>query len=238
MKSVVIAALAIMATTAQPLLAQADAPLPVMQAPEASPAMVLPANTAVMLRMNSELSSKTAKEGSMFDLSVADPVMVDGYVVIPMNARAVGEVTWLTGKGAFGKSGKMNIELRYIEVAGRRIPIKGSFRQEGEGNTAATIGGVIAAGVFAGFITGKTAIIPVTANCRPSPRMKSRWRRRVVLRPCWASRHRSPPATRPRPAPRHCRPPGQRRAGRWSTRRWRSTSNKPDLAVAHRTRHG
>ena len=114
--------------------------------------MVLPANTAVMLRINSELSSKTAKEGSMFDLSVADPVMVDGYVVIPMNARAVGEVTWLTGKGAFGKSGKMNIELRYIEVAGRRIPIKGSFRQEGEGNTAATIGGVIAAGVFAGFI--------------------------------------------------------------------------------------
>ena len=160
MKSVVIAALAIMSATAQPLLAQADAPLPVMQPPEASPAMVLPANTAVMLRMNSELSSKTAKEGSMFDLSVADPVMVDGYVVIPMNARAVGEVTWLTGKGAFGKSGKMNIELRYIEVAGRRIPIKGSFRQEGEGNTAATIGGVIAAGVFAGFITGKTAIIP------------------------------------------------------------------------------
>ena len=153
MKSVVIAALVIMSATAQPLLAQADAPLPVMQPPEASPAMVLPANTAVMLRMNSDLSSKTAKEGSMFDLSVADPVMVDGYVVIPMNARAVGEVTWLTGKGAFGKSGKMNIELRYIEVAGRRIPIKGSFRQEGEGNTAATIGGVIAAGVFAGFIT-------------------------------------------------------------------------------------
>ena len=63
--------------------------MPVMQAPEANPAMVLPANTAVMLRMNSELSSKTAKEGSMFDLSVADPVMVDGYVVIPMNARAI-----------------------------------------------------------------------------------------------------------------------------------------------------
>ena len=52
MKSVVIAALAIMSATAQPLLAQADAPLPVMQPPEASPAMVLPANTAVMLRMN------------------------------------------------------------------------------------------------------------------------------------------------------------------------------------------
>jgi hypothetical protein len=96
----------------------------------------------------------------MFDLSVAETVMVDGYVVIPANARAAGEVTWHTGKGAFGKSAKMNIELRYVEVAGRRIPITGSFRQEGEGNTAATIGGVIAAGVFAGFITGKTAVIP------------------------------------------------------------------------------
>ena len=103
----------------------------------------------------------------MFDLSVADPVMVDGYVVIPMNARAVGEVTWLTGKGAFGKSGKMNIELRYIEVAGRRIPIKGSFRQEGEGNTAATIGGVIAAGSALRFcLSGACGVMPLGSKGR------------------------------------------------------------------------
>ncbi|EQB31902.1 hypothetical protein [Sphingobium ummariense] len=161
MKSAIACSVAILCTVAQPTTAQTAAPLPVAPTPEAgSAAMTLPANTEVMLRMNSDLSSKTAREGTMFDLSVATPVMVEGFVVIPMNARAVGEVTWLTGKGAFGKSGKMNIELRYIEVAGRRIPVKGSYRQEGEGNTAATIGGVIAAGVFAGFITGKTAVIP------------------------------------------------------------------------------
>ncbi len=145
-----------------PLLAQDQAPLPVAlaPAPDAQSGGVLPANTPIMLRMNQDLSSKTAQEGTMFDLSVAEEVMANGYIVIPRNAHAVGEVTWRTGKGAFGKSAKMNIELRYVEVAGRRVPISGTFRQEGEGNTVATVGGVIAAGVFAAFITGKTAVIP------------------------------------------------------------------------------
>lgn len=77
-----------------------------------------------------------------------------------MEQRGVGEVTWKTGKGAFGKSGKMEIELRYVEVGGKRIPIEGKYRQEGEGNTVATIGTALLAGVFAGFVTGKSAKIP------------------------------------------------------------------------------
>lgn len=36
----------------------------------------------------------------------------------------------------------------------------GEFRQEGEGNTVATGVGVLAIGVFAGFITGKRARLP------------------------------------------------------------------------------
>src|SRR5690606_17197355 len=72
----------------------------------------------------------------------------------------VGRITWLTDKGAFGKSGKMDIELEYIEVAGQRIDVDGTYRQEGEGNTVATIGGVVLVGVFAAFITGKSGRIP------------------------------------------------------------------------------
>jgi hypothetical protein len=84
----------------------------------------------------------------------------DGFVVIPKGARATGEITWRTGKGAFGKSGKMDIELRYVEVGGKRVPLVGSFRQEGEGNAVGTVAGVIVAGVFAAFITGKSGRIP------------------------------------------------------------------------------
>ena len=54
----------------------------------------------------------------------------------------------------------MDIELRYVEIGDKRVPLSGSFRQEGEGNTVATIGGVILAGVFAAFITGKSGRIP------------------------------------------------------------------------------
>lgn len=129
-------------------------------APTSSATRNLPANTEVLLSMNEELSTKKNEEGDTFYMTVVHNVVHDGYVVIPKGARATGEITWRTGKGAFGKSGKMEIELRYVEVGGKRVPLVGNFRQEGEGNTVATIGGVIAAGVFAAFITGKSGRIP------------------------------------------------------------------------------
>lgn len=54
----------------------------------------------------------------------------------------------------------MDIELEHLDMSGRRISLDGSYRQDGDGATLATIGGVILAGVFAGFITGKSGIIP------------------------------------------------------------------------------
>jgi hypothetical protein len=144
-----------------PLMAQEAALAPVIAQPRAeAPETALPANTELTLRVNDEVSSSAAQEGDTFALSVVHDVVMNGYVVIPAGSRAVGEVTWKTGKGAFGKSGKLAVELRYVEVGGRRLPIEGKFRQEGEGNTVATVAGVIAVGVFAGFITGKTAVIP------------------------------------------------------------------------------
>lgn len=147
-----------------PIVAAAQddfAPLPVTTVQE-QPSAMLPANTELRFQLNQDLTTKgqSWNEGDTFSLSLAQDVIVDGFVVIPRGSRGVGRITWLTSKGAFGKSGKMDIELEYVEVAGRRIDIEGTYRQEGEGNTVATVGGVIAAGVFAGFITGKSATIP------------------------------------------------------------------------------
>ena len=130
------------------------------QAPQPLKTLTLPANSELVVRLNGELSTKQNKEGDPFTLSVAQDVMKDGFVVIPKGSKAVGEVTWLTGKGAFGKSGKMEIEVRYAEVSGQRIPLVGKFRQEGEGNTVATVGALAIVWVAAPFITGKTGRIP------------------------------------------------------------------------------
>lgn len=120
----------------------------------------MPANTELLLSMNEELNTKRNQEGDTFYMSVVHEVRVGDHVAIPKGARAAGEITWRTGKGAFGKSGKMDIALRYVEVQGQRLPLVGTFRQEGEGNTVGTVAGVIAAGVFAAFITGKSGVIP------------------------------------------------------------------------------
>lgn len=122
----------------------------------------LPANTEVTLSMNEELTTKGGRieTGHKFALTLTHDVTIGDYVVIPRGTPGFGEVTWKTGKGAFGKSGKMEVELRYLDLNGRRIPVTGKYRQEGEGNTVATVGGVILAGVFAGFVTGKSARIP------------------------------------------------------------------------------
>jgi hypothetical protein len=154
-------AVALIATpaTAQDMTAPAAQPL-LAQPLAAAPQLTLPANTEILLSLNEELTSKRSREGDKFSLTVVHDVLLNDMVVIPKGSRGVGEVTWKTGKGAFGKSGKMEIQLRYLEANGRQVPIEGKYRQEGEGNTVATVAGVIAAGVFAGFITGKTAIIP------------------------------------------------------------------------------
>jgi hypothetical protein len=122
----------------------------------------LPANTEVLVSMNEELTTKGGKVevGSKFRLTVVNDVKLGEYIVVPRGTPATGEVTWKTGKGAFGKSGKMEIDLRHIDLNGRVIPITGHYRQEGEGNTVGTVAGVIAAGVFAGFVTGQSALIP------------------------------------------------------------------------------
>lgn len=138
-----------------PLIATPIAPPPPTQAS-------LPANTEILVRMNEELTTRGGKVdvGTTFRMSVVDDVRIGNFVVIPRGTPAIGEVTWKTGKGAFGKSGKMEIDIRYIDLNGRRIPLSGHYRQEGEGNTVATVAAVVAVGVFGAFVTGKSATIP------------------------------------------------------------------------------
>lgn len=119
----------------------------------------LPANSEIWVSPNAEVNSKRMKQGDKFDMSVSRDVMLGNYVVIPRGTRAVGQISFRTGKGSFGKSGKMEFEVVDIELGGRTIPVKGHYRIEGNGNTGATVGAVVAVGVFAAFVTGHSASI-------------------------------------------------------------------------------
>ena len=86
-------------------------------------------------------------------------VMQDGYIVIPRGTVGEGTVTYRTGKGSFGKSGKIEVQVNSLSLNGMTIPLTGKHRQEGEGNTGATVGAVIAVGVLSAFVTGHSAVI-------------------------------------------------------------------------------
>jgi hypothetical protein len=154
----IVAGCAMLAAPAQ-LFAHAS-PVTPASYPGAQTEFVLPADTPLTLAMNEDLSSREARIGGMFYMTVAQDVRIDGYVVIPRGTPAAGEVTWRTGKGAFGKSGKMTVELRYIDMPGRRLPIEGGLRQEGRGGGVASFATGVMAGVFAAaVVTGKHAVI-------------------------------------------------------------------------------
>jgi hypothetical protein len=120
---------------------------------------LLPSNTELLLSTNREVNSKSVKEGQKFELSVARDVMLGNYIVIPRGTRGWGQISYRTGKGAFGKSAKMEFDLTEIELGGRHIPISGHYRVEGQGNTGAAVGAVVAVGPFGAFVTGRSAVI-------------------------------------------------------------------------------
>ena len=160
-------AFAALAAASSAAIAQTPAPVPAVQqtapAPEAAPpaAAVLPANSEVTLTLNEELNSESHHLGDKFSLTVAQDVKVSGSTVIPKGTRAVGLITMRKGRGSFGKSGKLDFDLKYVDLDGRRIPIEGHNHHEGAGNGAAAVGAVLGAGIVGGLIVhGKSAKVP------------------------------------------------------------------------------
>ena len=140
---------------------EAPAPVPAVLevAPMAAEA-VLPANSEVVVTMNETVSSRSHRLGEKFSLTVAQDVKVDNAVVIPRGTRAVAQITRRTGKGGFGKSGKLDFTVRYLDHNGLQIPLEGRHHQAGEGRTGATVGAVVAAGLVGGMLVkGKSAKI-------------------------------------------------------------------------------
>lgn len=157
MRAIFAAACVAMATqaSAQPVMAPISAP--------ASGNAMLRVGTEVPLRLVEELTTKgkNLRVGARFHLEAAEPVLVNGVVVIPSGSPAVGEITDIRNKGMWGKSGKLNARILYVTVNGRQIRLSGAFDDKGvAGGIGAT---AVAALVFlpAGFfMTGTSAKVP------------------------------------------------------------------------------
>jgi hypothetical protein len=135
--------------------------LPTIAAAQEAPAdvVMVPAHTQIAFRLDEEISSQRARVGQVVPVSVARDVIVDGALLIPRGTAGTGLVTARTGKGAFGKSGKVDIALQSVAIAGRQVAVTGRFHAAGKGRPGETVGSILIGGVVAGaFVTGRHAV--------------------------------------------------------------------------------
>ena len=150
MSGKLIIGLALLASTAGTAAAAQDVPAapPAAAQPElvaaapAAPAdqpgaIVVAKDTIVRLMVLNEVNTNSARPGDRFVLRVDENVIVNGTTVIPVGAKAYGEVTKVKSNGGVGKAGSVGAKLLYVELGEDRIPISGEDvskgRKEGGG---------------------------------------------------------------------------------------------------------
>lgn len=122
--------------------------------------IIIPRGTVVKTFLDEEMSSKTTRPGDEFSVTVAEDIVVGDKIAIPAGSKGFGIVMFANGRGAFGRAGLLDIKVDVIEVGEYDVPVRGRFRQQGKGNAGAMVAAWAAVGVFSGFITGKSGVMP------------------------------------------------------------------------------
>lgn len=120
-----------------------------------------PAGTPIMLKTESDLSTKQVQPGERVYLRVAEPVVFHGQVVVPVGAPAVARVVRAEKNGHLGKEGKLAIELLYMETPMGEVALTGGKAQQGESQVALSVGTILFVSIIGGYlIHGTSASIP------------------------------------------------------------------------------
>lgn len=120
-------------------------------AADAEAQVTLPLDTVVELELKTQLGSQVSKVGDVFELSVKAPVLIDGYEVITMGAKAYGEVTNVVPAKGWGKSGQLEITIKYVEAAdGSHVPLSMEVTDKQKNAYAKMVVGAYMTGLIGG----------------------------------------------------------------------------------------
>jgi len=126
--------------------------------PTPPPAVVVPAGTSLTVTVDETVSTKTQNTGDRFEASIAEPVTVEGRVVLPSGAKCAGTVTTADSAGHLKGGALLAVTLDSVTVHGRRYSIQtSSYEQAGKGRgkrTAVGAGGGAALGAIVGALAG------------------------------------------------------------------------------------
>jgi hypothetical protein len=113
--------------------------------------IVLPEGTKVRVKLDQHISSATAVEGQIVELSVTDAILVGESVVIPEGARVTGTITQAQEKRRLGRAGKLDFSIDRVKTADNQwVPLRYSVTKK-SGQSHAVSTGILTAGVAAVF---------------------------------------------------------------------------------------
>ncbi len=127
-----------------------------------APATVeVPVGTVLDVRLETGLSTKTARVGDHFDAVVAAPVSVGGETAIPAGAAVTGHLIVAEQPGKIKGRGELELAYDRLRFDGRDYPLDSRSRlyesRSGKSKDIAMVGGGAAAGGLLGGLLGESA---------------------------------------------------------------------------------
>jgi hypothetical protein len=118
----------------------------------------LPAGTPITIRLESAVSSASARPGDSFPGVLDEPLVIEGQTVAPRGAAVTGRVLAAKSSGHLHDPGYLRIALVSLDVGGKPVAIETSsiFAKAGshQKRNLAIIGGGTAGGALIGGLAG------------------------------------------------------------------------------------
>lgn len=124
-------------------------------------ATYFPLGTPLTLRTRTQVSTKDNHPGDRVYLEVAEGLFYKGQVVIPAGAVAVAEVARADRNGHFGRKGKLDVRLLYVQTPSGPIRLSGSSYDEGTTGLYTSIATMALVSPLGFLVHGTSAHIPL-----------------------------------------------------------------------------
>lgn len=97
--------------------------------------VLLPEGTPVKLKLLHSINSKTAVADDPLNFTVAEDVVVDGKTAVKAGVVAIGRIRQVKRARTLGRGAELMLEMEYMRVGARRVPLRGTQARAGEGKT-------------------------------------------------------------------------------------------------------
>ena len=89
---------------------------------------IIPSGTTFNVKVNDEISTKTAKLGQIFAVNIDAPVVINGKELIQAGSEAIGQVTYVKPAARMANDAELEIKFTKVKLSnGQTVPMMGKI---------------------------------------------------------------------------------------------------------------